>query len=566
MAAQNDADECLLLKGGKIMRAATTIIYTCKRKRTQKRVQSLKNNRSVLCGMWAGKYCKSDTVLQFDQACLNINSDNIIHPIDLYVKTEECYKCDFTKWAKLPQNRTTSLLVSTIDRLQFHLKGRSDANCNQSFSFEQHGIYGWNISNDGCSPIYTSTSPENAYLPLYGFSFLIFLLVLIRFLVVILRKINCVPRNRENIYSENDNEVSNSEIVSMIQSELIPDTRRVQRTRILSLDTFRGIAIVLMIFCNYGGGQYSIFKHSSWNGLTVADVIFPWFAWIMGVGIVLSVRSQLRSGRHRSQIIGKAVIRMFKLVLLGVFDSNINRNNYKELRYPGVLQRLGVSYFLVTFLEVTLMKRQPNFQYGRWVVIQDILDSWAQWVVVILITLSHTAITFYLPVPGCPTGYLGPGGLHDLSSHFNCTGGASGHIDRLVFGYNHIYQHPTSRRVYHSTIPYDPEGLLGVLTTVLTVYLGVAAGRVILCCNSTSSRVKRWICYAVICGVIGGCLCGWSKEECDWGLPVWMVERGRPHSNQQELVVVVIRVRHCSTRLCHDGCSVPHPRPLGALG
>ncbi|XP_039277452.1 heparan-alpha-glucosaminide N-acetyltransferase-like [Nilaparvata lugens] len=144
----------------------------------------------------------------------------------------------------------------------------------------------------------------------------------------------------------------------------------------------------------------------------------------MGVGIVLSVRSQLRSGRHRSQIVGKAVSRMLKLVVLGILDSNLNHNNYNELRFPGVLQRLGVSYFLVTFLEATLMKRQPNFQYGRWVVIQDILDSWAQWVVVILLTLLHTAITLHLPVPGCPTGYLGPGGLHDHSTHFNCTGGA----------------------------------------------------------------------------------------------------------------------------------------------
>lgn len=47
--------------------------------------------------------------------------------------------------------------------------------------------------------------------------------------------------------------------------------------RIKSLDVFRGFTIVLMIFVNYGGGQYSFFKHSVWNGLTVADVVFPWY-------------------------------------------------------------------------------------------------------------------------------------------------------------------------------------------------------------------------------------------------------------------------------------------------
>lgn len=42
-------------------------------------------------------------------------------------------------------------------------------------------------------------------------------------------------------------------------------------------------------------------------------------------------------------------------------------------------------------------------------------------------------------------GYLGPGGLSENSSHFNCTGGASGYIDRQIFGSDHIYQNPTSK-------------------------------------------------------------------------------------------------------------------------
>lgn len=78
-------------------------------------------------------------------------------------------------------------------------------------------------------------------------------------------------------------------------------------------------------------------------------------------------------------------------------------------------------------------------------------------IIVCLITL-HTYLTFNLSVPGCPDGYLGPGGLHAHSQHINCTGGATGYIDRYVFGDNHIYQSPTSKHVYHSTMPFDPEG------------------------------------------------------------------------------------------------------------
>ena len=32
-----------------------------------------------------------------------------------------------------------------------------------------------------------------------------------------------------------------------------------------------------MCFVNYGGGGYWFFDHSNWNGLTVADLVFPWY-------------------------------------------------------------------------------------------------------------------------------------------------------------------------------------------------------------------------------------------------------------------------------------------------
>lgn len=48
-------------------------------------------------------------------------------------------------------------------------------------------------------------------------------------------------------------------------------------SRLNSLDTFRGISLTLMIFVNYGGGGYWWLDHSAWDGLTVADLLFPWF-------------------------------------------------------------------------------------------------------------------------------------------------------------------------------------------------------------------------------------------------------------------------------------------------
>ena len=46
------------------------------------------------------------------------------------------------------------------------------------------------------------------------------------------------------------------------------------------------------------------------------------------------------------------------------------------------------------------------------------------------------------------SGYLGPGGLHDGGKFSNCTGGAAGYIDRVIFGDSHIYNWPTAKQVH----------------------------------------------------------------------------------------------------------------------
>ena len=40
---------------------------------------------------------------------------------------------------------------------------------------------------------------------------------------------------------------------------------------------------------------------------------------------------------------------------------------------------------------------------------------------------------------------MGPGGLHENSKFFNCTGGAASFVDKVIFGKNHIYSRPSCR-------------------------------------------------------------------------------------------------------------------------
>lgn len=136
---------------------------------------------------------------------------------------------------------------------------------------------------------------------------------------------------------------------------------------------------------------------------------------------------------------------------------NSQHNSFiSELRLPGILQLLAVSYFICSLIETSFASPQRNFQFGRFVFLQDILERWAQWLVVFTVIGVHSCLTFLVKVPGCPRGYTGPGGYHLHGKYVNCTAGTAGYIDRLVFG-EHMYN-KTKNPLYGPTLPHDPEG------------------------------------------------------------------------------------------------------------
>lgn len=124
----------------------------------------------------------------------------------------------------------------------------------------------------------------------------------------------------------------------------------------------------------------------------------------------------------------------------------------------------------------------------------------------------HLILTFELEVPGCPKGYLGPGGLHEYKSFENCTGGATGYIDHKVLGLKHLYAHPTFQTIY-KTGAFDPEGLFGTLNSIVQVFIGVQCGTTLLIYKNHKERLVRWAIWGTALGLIAGGLCGFSKDD-----------------------------------------------------
>ncbi|XP_063690311.1 heparan-alpha-glucosaminide N-acetyltransferase-like isoform X3 [Bolinopsis microptera] len=349
--------------------------------------------------------------------------------------------------------------------------------------------------------MFTTTKPSNYWMPIW--LTLVVLVVIILFIVILVIIDRRYPRLKEETMKRLGYWNPEDEI-PLQKTE--PDEKEKERkaARLQSLDTFRGLAVTIMIFVNFGGGNYFFLDHAAWNGLSLADFVFPWFMFMVGCSIVLSVQSQLKKNVAKTKILKKVGVRFLKLFLIGVFlNTGVPGGvDLTQLRIPGVLQRIGFTYLVCSVLEILFIPRLTAAENFGWLS-NLLIHTWPQYIVISLFTALWCVITFILPIPGCPTGYVGPGGIADGGLLENCTGGAAGYIDRLVWG-SHMYQHPTCKPMYHTTLAHDPEGILGSLTAVLTVYSGVVAGHIVVMLKSSrGSTVGALSVLSVVSLAIG---------------------------------------------------------------
>ncbi|MFD2570823.1 DUF5009 domain-containing protein [Spirosoma soli] len=102
--------------------------------------------------------------------------------------------------------------------------------------------------------------------------------------------------------------------------------------RIASIDVFRALTMLLMIFVNdlwTLSGIPAWLEHSRANQdfLGFADIIFPCFLFILGMSIPFAVRQRIAKGESTGQIIQHIVIRSVALLIMGVFTVNVPELN-----------------------------------------------------------------------------------------------------------------------------------------------------------------------------------------------------------------------------------------------
>lgn len=234
--------------------------------------------------------------------------------------------------------------------------------------------------------------------------------------------------------------------------------------RLEALDAFRGATVAAMLLVNNPGSWATVYPpllHAPWHGWTPTDLIFPFFLFIVGVTTHLSLGRQRERGVPRRHLAKKLARRALIIVLLGLFLSAFpfygtgtlggiddptmgERVLYRmqHMRFPGVLQRIGVAYLAAGAIWLVTGPR------GRAAVTAAIL-------------MGYWALMTLVPVPGS-----GRRGLEVMDQP-----GATldAWLDRAAFGPHLWVQSKT----------WDPEGLLSTLPAIATVLLGVFAGEIV---------------------------------------------------------------------------------------
>lgn len=263
------------------------------------------------------------------------------------------------------------------------------------------------------------------------------------------------------------------------------------KERLLSLDVFRGLTILLMTIVNNPGSwgsNYPPFKHAEWHGCTPTDLVFPFFIFIMGTAIPFAMPGKqfdfavfnkilVRSLRifclglllnffSKIELFGLEGISLLMLrlmitfaiayALLGNFSLKIKSylifgifvtllflaysqiEAFQNVRIPGVLQRIGIVYFFIAILYLKTTQK-------------------TQLVVAVLILLSYWILLAFVPVPGFG------------AANFEKGTNLAAWLDNLLLN-GHLW-------IYTKT--WDPEGILSTLPAIATGISGMFIGQIL---------------------------------------------------------------------------------------
>ena len=241
-----------------------------------------------------------------------------------------------------------------------------------------------------------------------------------------------------------------------------------KKQRLVSLDLLRGLTVAMMILVNNGYGEsFTQLRHVEWNGMTVCDLVFPFFLFMVGVSTYLSLRkTQFKPTLY---VLRKIVKRTVLLFLIGLainwFDHAIGGDVlcFGHLRIWAVLQRIALCY-----LAASLFAIYANHKYTIPTIVGLLV------VYILIITLGN--------------GYA-----------FDAEANILAQVDLHLFGYDHLY---------HKS-PVDPEGLVSTIPAIAHTLIGFLCGKLVCSKVSPKEKVRNIFIFGLLLTIAGFALSLW---------------------------------------------------------
>ena len=214
------------------------------------------------------------------------------------------------------------------------------------------------------------------------------------------------------------------------------------KQRLLSLDALRGFTVAAMLLVNDPGDWghiYGPLEHAEWNGWTFTDAVFPFFLFMSGMAMTMSLARRAFAGADKAKLLLSTWRRGITIIAIGLALNAIGHSSFDTIRIPGVLQRIGLCVVLAA----------PAVIWLRWR---------AQLALFVALLALYSVIQLCVPVPDAQ------GVMHTGSLVAGQDVGAW--LDRQMLN-GHLW-------VQSKT--WDPEGLLSTLPAVGTLLAGVLAG------------------------------------------------------------------------------------------
>ncbi len=243
---------------------------------------------------------------------------------------------------------------------------------------------------------------------------------------------------------------------------------KVLNNRYLALDVLRGMTIAFMIIVNTPGSWsdlYAPLAHADWHGFTPTDLVFPTFLFVVGnaMSFALKKLNEMSSAAFYKKVFKRAALIFVIGWLLNAFpffDYNeageLVAIKLSEVRLVGVLQRIALAYLLAALVVYWTGER-------------------GAWIVGIVSLIVYWPIMYFFGNAGDP---------------YSLTGNAQIKLDLAIIGEKRMYM--------GEGIPFDPEGILSTLTSMVNVLAGFIVGKFIQKKGNTTGTVQTLVISGVV--------------------------------------------------------------------